>query len=53
MFRVALAEPPGAGVIGLSLNEPPIPVAPDTERATGDAKLLREPTVTTTLPDEP
>jgi hypothetical protein len=52
-LRVEIAVPPGPGVIGFWLNDPPIPVGPDIARATGDAKLLREVTVIPTLPDEP
>jgi hypothetical protein len=53
MLSVQEAVPPGAGVIGLLENDPPIPVGADIERATGEAKLSREVTVTLSLPDEP
>jgi hypothetical protein len=51
MLMLDDAVPSGAGVIGLLLNEPP--AVPDAERVTGDAKLLNDVTVTSTLPDEP
>ncbi len=53
MLSVDVAVPPGAGVIGLSLNEPPNPLTAEIESVTGDAKLLREVTIRPTLPDEP
>jgi len=53
MFRVEVAVPPGAGVTGLSLNDPPTPLTPEIESVTGDAKLLRELTVTPRLAEEP
>lgn len=48
-----VAVPPGAGVIGLSLNDAPIPLIAEIESVTGDAKLLREVTVTPRLADDP
>jgi len=53
MLRVEVAVSPGAGVIGLSLNDPPIPLTAEIESVTGDAKLLREVTVRPRLADEP
>ncbi len=53
MLMVEVAVPPGAGVIGLSLNEPPTPLTPEIESVTGESKLLRELTITPRLADEP
>jgi hypothetical protein len=47
------AVPPGEGVMGFALNVPVRPAEPETERVTGEAKLLRELIDTVSPPDEP